>query len=61
MQGFLYFIVLALFRPKSFAVSPHAVILERSEEARGATPLENGTGGSFSKEMSRPIYFQPII
>ena len=32
-------------RPRSFAASPHAVILERSEESRGATPLEDDTGG----------------
>ena len=26
---------------RSFAPSPHVVILERSEESRGATPLED--------------------
>ena len=32
-------------RPRSFAASPHAVILEQGEESRGATPLEDDTGG----------------
>ena len=32
-------------RPRSFAASPHAVILEGREESRGATPLEDDTGG----------------
>ena len=33
------------FRPRSFAASPHAVIFEGREESRGATPLEDDTGG----------------
>ena len=32
-------------RPRSFATSPHAVNLEGREESRGATPLEDDTGG----------------
>ena len=37
-------------RPRSFAASPHAVILEQSEESRGATPLEDDTGGGEGSE-----------
>ena len=33
----------ALSLPRSFAMSPRVVILERSEESRGATSLEDDT------------------
>ena len=50
-------------RPRSFATSPHAVILEQSEESRGATPLEDDTGGGkevkSEKRVRRGGYHPP--
>ena len=52
-------------RPRSFAASPHAVILEQSEESRGATPLEDDTDGAEEgkrekrKEKRRGGYHPP--
>ena len=47
-------------RPRSFAASPHAVILEGREESRGATPLEDDTGGGRrSKEWERRGGYHP--
>ena len=52
-------------RPRSFAATPHAVILEQGEESRGATPLEDDTDGAEEgkrekrKEKCRGGYHPP--
>ena len=50
-------VLFCVCRPRSFAASPHAVILERSEESRGATPFEDDTGGAVQFVKNPAVLF----